>query len=77
MKLAETIKKEADIDTGAVGLITTGIQAEEILQNERADLILLARELLRDPTGQERLQKNSVLKLKHLNSMSAAGNRIT
>jgi NADPH2 dehydrogenase len=49
VKLAETIKKEAKIDTGAVGLITTGIQAEEILQNERADLILLARELLRDP----------------------------
>ncbi|WP_282138844.1 NADPH dehydrogenase NamA [Rossellomorea aquimaris] len=49
VKLAETIKKEAKIDTGAVGLITTGIQAEEILRNERADLVLLARELLRDP----------------------------
>lgn len=49
VKLAETIKKEAKIDTGAVGLITTGIQAEEILQNDRADLVLLARELLRDP----------------------------
>ncbi|MCC5800300.1 NADPH dehydrogenase NamA [Rossellomorea vietnamensis] len=49
VKLAETIKNGADIDTGAVGLITTGIQAEEILQNERADVILLARELLRDP----------------------------
>jgi NADPH2 dehydrogenase len=49
VKLAETIKNKAEIPTGAVGLITTGIQAEEILQNERADLILLARELLRDP----------------------------
>ncbi|MCA1063288.1 NADPH dehydrogenase NamA [Rossellomorea sp. AcN35-11] len=49
VKLAETIKHGADIHTGAVGLITTGIQAEEILQNERADLVLLARELLRDP----------------------------
>ncbi|TMU86662.1 NADPH dehydrogenase NamA [Bacillus sp. BHET2] len=49
VKLAETIKHRSDIDTGAVGLITTGIQAEEILQNERADLVLLARELLRDP----------------------------
>ncbi|MCP3738579.1 NADPH dehydrogenase NamA [Rossellomorea sp. BNER] len=49
VKLAEGIKHGADIPTGAVGLITTGIQAEEILQNERADLILLARELLRDP----------------------------
>lgn len=49
VKLAETIKQGATIDTGAVGLITTGVQAEEILQNERADLIFLARELLRDP----------------------------
>lgn len=46
---AEQIRKEANIPTGAVGLITTGIQAEEILQNDRADLIFLARELLRDP----------------------------
>ncbi|WP_421379424.1 NADPH dehydrogenase NamA [Bacillus salacetis] len=49
VKLSETIRSKADIPTGAVGLITTGIQAEEILQNERADLILLARELLRNP----------------------------
>ncbi|MBS4176421.1 NADPH dehydrogenase NamA [Lederbergia citrea] len=47
--LADQIKQEANIPTGAVGMITTGIQAEEILQNERADLIFLARELLRDP----------------------------
>ncbi|MGG0716595.1 NADPH dehydrogenase NamA [Robertmurraya massiliosenegalensis] len=46
---AEKIKHGADIATGAVGLITTAIQAEEILQNNRADLIFLARELLRDP----------------------------
>ncbi|MEK3885866.1 NADPH dehydrogenase NamA [Bacillus sp. FSL K6-3431] len=46
---ADQIRKEAVIPTGAVGLITTGIQAEEILQNDRADLIFLARALLRDP----------------------------
>ena len=46
---SETIKAGADISTGAVGLITTGIQAEEILKNGRADVVLLARELLRDP----------------------------
>lgn len=46
---SETIKADADIATGAVGLITTGIQAEEILKNGRADVVLLARELLRDP----------------------------
>lgn len=49
VKYSEAIKEGADIPTGAVGLITSGIQAEEILQNERADLVLLARELLRDP----------------------------
>lgn len=46
---AERIKEKVDIPTGAVGLITSGIQAEEILQNKRADLILLGRVLLRDP----------------------------
>ncbi|WP_138416818.1 NADPH dehydrogenase NamA [Aquibacillus sediminis] len=49
VKLAETIKHKANIATGAVGLITTGIQAEEILQNDRADLIFLARALLKNP----------------------------
>ncbi len=46
---ADQIKQEAHIPTGAVGLITNSLHAEEILQNERADLVLLARELLRDP----------------------------
>lgn len=49
VRFAETLREHASIATGAVGLITNGIQAEEILQNERADLIFLARELLRDP----------------------------
>ncbi|WP_096201149.1 NADPH dehydrogenase NamA [Bacillus sp. FJAT-45350] len=49
VRYAETIRSEANIPTGAVGLITTGIQAEEILQNERADLVFIGRELLRDP----------------------------
>lgn len=46
---AEKVKKGAGIMTGAVGLITTVQQCEEILQQERADVILLAREMLRDP----------------------------
>jgi 2,4-dienoyl-CoA reductase-like NADH-dependent reductase (Old Yellow Enzyme family) len=46
---AEKIKKEANILTGAVGLITHAIQAEEILNNNQADLILFARESLRNP----------------------------
>lgn len=49
VKFAERIREGAGIDTGAVGLITSGIQADEILGNERADLIFLARALLRDP----------------------------
>ncbi|MFC5650687.1 NADPH dehydrogenase NamA [Paenibacillus solisilvae] len=46
---ADKIRNAAQIATGAVGLITRGNQAEEILQSGRADLIFLARELLRDP----------------------------
>jgi len=46
---ADQIRKETGIATGAVGLITTGVQAEEILKNGRADVILVARELLRNP----------------------------
>lgn len=46
---AETIKHETPIPTGAVGLITHPMLAEEILKNNRADLIFLGRELLRDP----------------------------
>ena len=46
---AERIKKEAGIMTGAVGLITTAKEAESILTNEQADLIILARQLLREP----------------------------
>src|SRR5262245_33435403 len=46
---AERIKRDAAIYTGAVGLITTPAQADEIIAREQADLIVLARELLRDP----------------------------
>lgn len=46
---AASIKQETGVLTGAVGLITEAQQAEEILQKQQADLIFLARELLRDP----------------------------
>lgn len=46
---SETIRKEVDIPTGCVGMITTPEQAEEILGNGRADLVFLGRELLRNP----------------------------
>lgn len=47
--LSEKLKHGVGIATGAVGLITSGMHAEELVQSERADLVFLARELLRDP----------------------------
>ena len=46
---AERIRREAGILTGAVGLITSALHAEEIVQSGNADVVLLAREMLRDP----------------------------
>lgn len=46
---AELLRRELGIATGAVGLIHTGRQTEEILQNGRADLVFIGREMLRDP----------------------------
>lgn len=46
---SERIKKETGMMTGAVGLITAARQAEEILITGKADLILIARESLRNP----------------------------
>ena len=43
---SERIKKEADVPTMAVGLITDGDQAEAILRDGQADLIAMARELM-------------------------------
>lgn len=60
---SEAIRKEADIATAAVGSITQAMQADEIIRNNRADIVLLAREMLRDPywpyhAAQELHQKN-------------------
>ena len=46
---AERIKKETNIATGAVGLITDIFQAEDILDKDEADLIFIGREMLRNP----------------------------
>jgi 2,4-dienoyl-CoA reductase-like NADH-dependent reductase (Old Yellow Enzyme family) len=46
---AERIRREAGLMTGAVGLITSAMQAEHIVQTGQADLVFLAREMLRDP----------------------------
>ena len=46
---AERIRREANIATAAVGMITAPVQADQIIRNDQADIVLLAREMLRDP----------------------------
>ena len=46
---AEKIKNQTGILTGTVGLITNGKQANEILENNQADFVLIGREFLRNP----------------------------
>ncbi len=47
--ISEAVRRGADIHTATVGLITAPAQADEIIRNGRADLVLLGREMLRDP----------------------------
>ena len=47
--IAEAVRHGAGMLSAAVGLITTAQQAEEIINTERADLVLLGREMLRNP----------------------------
>lgn len=46
---ATRIRRETGVMTGAVGMITSPVQADQIIRTEDADLVFLARELLRDP----------------------------
>ena len=46
---AAQIRREGGVMTGAVGMITSPQQADQIIRNGDADLVLLAREFLRDP----------------------------
>jgi 2,4-dienoyl-CoA reductase-like NADH-dependent reductase (Old Yellow Enzyme family) len=46
---AERLRREAGIATGAVGMISEPAQADQVLRSGQADVVLLARELLRDP----------------------------
>jgi 2,4-dienoyl-CoA reductase-like NADH-dependent reductase (Old Yellow Enzyme family) len=61
---AEAIRKEAGIATGAVGMISEPTQAETILATEQADLVFLAREMLRDPYWPRRAAKALDAKIK-------------
>jgi 2,4-dienoyl-CoA reductase-like NADH-dependent reductase (Old Yellow Enzyme family) len=54
---AARIRNEAGIATGAVGLITEPQQAQDIIVNGEADVVLLAREVLRDPYWPRRAAK--------------------
>lgn len=49
VRFARQIRAEAGVASGAVGMITSPEQAEEIVSSGSADAVLLARELLRDP----------------------------
>jgi 2,4-dienoyl-CoA reductase-like NADH-dependent reductase (Old Yellow Enzyme family) len=46
---ADRIRHEAEVMTGAVGMITSPVQAEHIIRTEQADAVIMAREFLRDP----------------------------
>lgn len=46
---ASRVRREAGLPTAAVGMITDPMQADQIVRNGEADVVLLARELLRDP----------------------------
>jgi 2,4-dienoyl-CoA reductase-like NADH-dependent reductase (Old Yellow Enzyme family) len=46
---SERIKKEAGVLTGGIGMITSPEQADQIIRTEQADIVLLAREILRNP----------------------------
>lgn len=47
--MAERVRREANVITSSVGLITSAQQADTIIRSGQADLVCLARELLRDP----------------------------
>ena len=49
MPYAERVRRDAGIKTMAVGVIIAGKQAEAILQEGRADLVAIGRELMYDP----------------------------
>jgi 2,4-dienoyl-CoA reductase-like NADH-dependent reductase (Old Yellow Enzyme family) len=47
--ISEAVRTGADVLTATVGMITAPMQADEIIRNNRADVVLLGREMLRDP----------------------------
>lgn len=64
VKFAAAIRREAGIATGAVGMLTDPAQVETILTTEQADMVFLARELLRDPYWPRRAAQELGVKIK-------------
>lgn len=49
VEFSETIRRETGLKTATVGLITDPLQAAKIIEREQADIVLLGREMLRNP----------------------------
>jgi 2,4-dienoyl-CoA reductase-like NADH-dependent reductase (Old Yellow Enzyme family) len=49
VRFADYVRSHAEVSTSAVGLITEPHQAADIIASGQADVVMLARELLRDP----------------------------
>jgi 2,4-dienoyl-CoA reductase-like NADH-dependent reductase (Old Yellow Enzyme family) len=69
---AERIRAEAKISTGAVGMITEPEQAEKIISSGAADVVFLARALLRDPHWPLRAANELGADIKWLNQYARA-----
>jgi 2,4-dienoyl-CoA reductase-like NADH-dependent reductase (Old Yellow Enzyme family) len=61
---AATIRRETGVATGAVGMISEPAQAETIISTGQADIVLLAREMLRDPYWPRRAAQTLGAKIK-------------
>jgi len=64
VQFAAAIRREAGIATGAVGMLTDPAQVQTILTTEQADMVFLARELLRDPYWPRRAAQQLGVKIK-------------
>ena len=63
-EFAATIRRESGIPTGTVGVITDAVQAETIVATGQADMVFLAREMLRDPYWPRRAAQELGQKIK-------------
>jgi 2,4-dienoyl-CoA reductase-like NADH-dependent reductase (Old Yellow Enzyme family) len=64
VQFAETVRREAAIPTAAVGVVVGPNQAESILASGQADMVFLAREMLRDPYWPRRAAQSLGVKIK-------------